>query len=180
MSYTVNGRTYRNLEEQVKRNQELSLEAGRDTDTIQEELAEIQSQLEQIPTYTPVYEAMNGGGITVPSVIWEGKKYNDGSFILYTNIPVSYNTPGTVSQISINSNVLGVPAAIKLPANITAAIEVQYSIHPITSQTSVTSISGFDLSSSPYLSTIGLIANGTFPQGSNQFNISVLVTGRSQ
>lgn len=111
--YTINGKTYRNLEAQVARNQELSLEASqkaiRATTQITEFETTVASGFEQVlemfnqqqeeltdeiadvrndmASYTLINQQVwTTANNPVPNAAWEGKLWADGTFDVYTII----------------------------------------------------------------------------------------------
>lgn len=111
--YTINGVTYRNLEAQVARNQELSLEAaqkateatnkitGFETTVSQgfEQVLELINQQQEaltdeiadvrndIKSYTLINQQVwTTANNPVPNAVWEGKLWADGTFDVYTII----------------------------------------------------------------------------------------------
>lgn len=149
--YTINGVTYRNLEAQVARNQELSLESAQKateatnkinefqttvTQGFEQVLEQINQQEEEfneaiadvrndIKSYTlinqQVYTSANN---PVPNAIWEGKLWADGTFDVYTIISGTYEADYSGSYYkNVNQAVTGnADESIVLPIAIPSTI----------------------------------------------------------
>lgn len=204
--YTINGKTYRNLEAQVARNQELSIEAAQKAEQAQNGLAATNSTLTEYVEGTAaalealderVWDLETGGskqrisepvksmpGTVIPSAIWSGElDTNTGDYDIYCTIPISYANQGDyLSDLNLATILFGGPVPVKLPDAIgtSSAKEIFYTVHKPNTFTSA--INGFDLNSSPLLTAANTWyyrqENGFTPWQTYNFNICIHVHGR--
>jgi hypothetical protein len=204
--YTINGKTYRNLEAQVKRNQDLSLDAAEKAQRAEAGLAAnsalvneytiaVTAQLEALDervwdletggSKTPISEPVKSmAGTAIPSAVWSGElDVNTGDYDIYCTIPISYDNKGDyLSTINLATVLFGGPVPVKLPDAIgtSSAKQIFYTVNKSTIFNSA--IIGFDLNASPLITNAnGWIyreENGFSPWQTYNFNICIHVHGR--
>lgn len=204
--YTINGKTYRNLEAQVKRNQDLSLSAAEKAQRAEAGLAAnsalvteyttaVAAQLDDLDTRVFDLEVAAASirvsepvksiaGTVIPSAVWDGH-YNPNTteYDIYCTIPVSYDNQGEyLSTINLATVLFGGPVPVKLPDAIgnSSAKQVFYTVNKSTIFNAA--ITGFDLNASPLLTTANTWIykedNGFSPWQTYNFNICIHVHGR--